>query len=366
MSDEPQLVVEIVDQDAIRSIVTAETDMQVRTAKQFPRDMVKSLKRCTQLATMDVATAESCLYALPRAGKKIEGGSIRLAEILAHSWGNLRVQTRITNVGATTVTAQSTVWDLETNLAVSVEKQRRITGRDGRRYNEDMIVTTCNAAASIAMRDGMFRVVPKPMWAPIYEACKRKAIGDATTLVERRTSMLGSFQKMGVFEERLLSGIDKSSVEEITLEVLAELGGMFNAIRDGTLSVDTAFPALRDDGDDSDGKNASKASKVGAAAAQAAGRKPVEAPPEKPKPEPKAKKKATDPPEEEAPEEVMTLERFREMVDIYRDLTHGQQEAIRKQFGLGMLSQPEVMKLGPGRWGELDGALSRASTAGAA
>jgi hypothetical protein len=57
-------------------------------------------------------------YKLPRGGKKIEGPSVRMAEVVAYSWGNLRVDARIATGGAKTVTAVGTAFDLERNVAV--------------------------------------------------------------------------------------------------------------------------------------------------------------------------------------------------------------------------------------------------------
>lgn len=351
--DQENQAIEVLDHDAVRAITGAETDIQVRTAKQFPRDMTKSIDRCMALATCDEDTAGACLYALPRAGKKIEGGSIRLAEILAHAWGNLRVQTRIINVGATTVTAQAAVWDLESNVGISVEKQRRITNSSGQRFNDDMIVTTANAASSIALRDAVFRVVPKPLWEPIYEACKRKAIGDATTLVERRTSMLGSFAKMGVFADQILAAVEKSAIEEIGTEELAHLRGVFQAIKDGETSVDSAFPRPKEgDGAPQAATGSSKASKLGAAASRLKKDKdttpPVE-PATGPENEPEAKQE---------PEEPITAERWNTVHALYKALDDDQKRAARDRFNLGMVNKNTVYALGSKTFGEFESVVA--------
>ena len=43
----------------------------------------------------DPKTAEGCFFSLPRGGKRLEGPSIRLAEICAATYGNLRCGSRI-------------------------------------------------------------------------------------------------------------------------------------------------------------------------------------------------------------------------------------------------------------------------------
>ena len=47
------------------------------------------------MATIDAEVAGSCFYKLSRGGKTIEGPSVRLAEIVASAWGNLKFGARI-------------------------------------------------------------------------------------------------------------------------------------------------------------------------------------------------------------------------------------------------------------------------------
>jgi hypothetical protein len=225
----------------IESQTRGEIDTQITTAKKFPRSITTFKKRAMELATLDEETAQSCFYALPRDGKSIEGPSARLAEIVAGSWGNLRSQANIVDEDDKFITARGVCWDLENNVAISVEVRRRITGKNGRRYNDDMIGTTANAACSIALRNAVFKVVPMAIIKPIYEAAKRVAIGDATTLAARRDKALKHFAAMGVRQEQIFAKLGRAGVEEITLDDLATLLGLSTAIKDGDTSIDEAF-----------------------------------------------------------------------------------------------------------------------------
>ncbi|MQY76222.1 MAG: hypothetical protein GH155_01165, partial [Spirochaeta sp.] len=111
--------------------------------------------------TMSDATARSCGYELPRGGKKIKGPSVHLASILAQNYGNMRVEARVSEVSDKYVSAESVAHDLETNFAVKVEVRRKILDRYGKRYNEDMIQTTGLAAAAVAYRNAVLRVIPR-------------------------------------------------------------------------------------------------------------------------------------------------------------------------------------------------------------
>ena len=225
----------------VESQTRGEVDMQVSTARRFPRSVKTFKERALSLATLDEETAASCFYSLPRGGKAIEGPSARLAEIVAASWGNLRSQACVVDVDKKFVTARGTCWDLENNTAVSVEVQKRITDSKGRPYNDDMIGVTSNAACAIALRNAVFKVVPMAMVKPIYDAARKVAIGDAQTLNARRHKMVDHFGKMGVRLDQILAKVERVSIEDISLDDLAVLIGLSTAIKDGDTSIDEAF-----------------------------------------------------------------------------------------------------------------------------
>ena len=99
--------------EMLSAINKSEVDIQVSTAKAYPRDVEQSLNRIKQLATIDNETAENCFYALRRGDTFIEGPSVRLAEIIGCAWGNLRVQARIIGNDGKFITAQGIAHDLE-------------------------------------------------------------------------------------------------------------------------------------------------------------------------------------------------------------------------------------------------------------
>jgi len=219
----------------------AEIDMQIATAKRYPRNIATFLNKVETYATMDIETAEDCFYALRRGGKVIDGESIRMAEIVANAWGNMRVQTRITANDGKTITVTGIAHDLETNLAVSQEVKRRITDKDGRTFNEDMQVMTGNAASSIAYRNVVFKIVPKAITKKVFQNVKQVAMGKAIDLQTSRQNALLNFQKAGVSEEMVLSYLDCKTIEEIDKEMLFLLRGTWNAIKDGTTTIQDTF-----------------------------------------------------------------------------------------------------------------------------
>lgn len=234
-------IIEIKQAEMLQAINRAEVDTQIATAKQYPRDIYGALNNLKTIATLDNSTAEDCFYALRRQGTLIEGVSVRLAEIIAGAWGNMRVQTRIIGNDGKTITAQGVCHDLETNLAVSVEVKRRITDKSGKTYSEDMQVTTGNAASAIAFRNAVLKVVPKAVTKRVIDEIKQVALGKAIDLETRRQNMIAYFGKLGVSQTDILTYCGVKRIEEITSEMVFELSGLKNAIKEGTTTVAETF-----------------------------------------------------------------------------------------------------------------------------
>lgn len=227
--------------EMLSAINKSEVDIQVSTAKAYPRDVEQSLNRIKQLATIDNETAENCFYALKRGDTFIEGPSVRLAEIIGCAWGNLRVQARIIGNDGKFITAQGIAHDLETNFAASVEVKRRITDKSGRTFNEDMQVVTGNAAASIAFRNALLKVVPSAVTHRIVAEIRQVAKGNALSLEQRVANMLKWFDGVGVTRQQVLAHIGVASAEKITEEQADYLRGLAVAIKEGSTTVKDTF-----------------------------------------------------------------------------------------------------------------------------
>lgn len=238
-------IVQVNQAEMLQAINRSEVDMQISTAKAYPRDVQAAIKRIEDLASLDRETAEDCFYVLRRGGAAgqttIEGLSVRMAEIIAGAWGNLRVQARIIGNDGKTITAQAVCHDLETNFAVSVEVKRRITDKNGKTYSEDMQVVTGNAACAIAFRNAVLKVVPKAITKKAINNVKQVALGKAIDLETSRQNCIANFAKIGVTTEMLCQYLDIKSMEEIGKEQIFELRATWNAIKEGTTSVQETF-----------------------------------------------------------------------------------------------------------------------------
>jgi hypothetical protein len=216
-------------------------DVQVATAHKFPRSLSRFRKEAEGMATLDEETAGECLYALVRSGKTIEGPSARFAEILLYAWGNSRADAQVVEEGATHVTAEGTFYDLERNVAIRKRVKRRITDKSGRRYNEDMVGVTGNAAISIALRNAVFAGIPKALWKAIYGKARLASLGKGGTLAQTRQKSLDYFGKLGIAEKKVFALLEVDGIEDVREDQIVTLRGIANAIKEGESSVEDVF-----------------------------------------------------------------------------------------------------------------------------
>jgi hypothetical protein len=241
--------VEIVQNDALGAIERAQVDVQISTARKYPRTLSAVKQRMLSFATLDEETAASCFYTLParRGGddKPIQGPSVRMAEIALASYQHVKAGSRIIADDGKFIVAQAVVHDLENNVAVSIEVRRRVTNKRGERFSDDMIAVTGNAACSIALRNAVFRVVPRALINPVFDAAKRVAVGDVKSLTTKRSQVLGRLKQMGAKDSAILAAVGAEKVEDIDLEKLEILIGLGTSIKDGEVSLEEAFPGTQ-------------------------------------------------------------------------------------------------------------------------
>lgn len=231
----------IPDSNALQVLARSEIDCQVATANQYPRSVKAFLDEAITLATLDTDTALSCFYAYSRGGKKIAGPGIRVAEMAASAYRNLRAEARIVEIGEKTIVAKGTCIDLEKNVAMSSEVSRKICDKNGKRFSEDMITMTANATSKIALRNAIFSVIPKAFINKIYEAARATALGNADSMEKKRKNCIDVFKAMHVEEKTLLSYLGLAHVEDIELSDLDVLLSIWRSVKAGETTVEKAF-----------------------------------------------------------------------------------------------------------------------------
>ena len=227
----------------------ANVDSQVATAKQYPRDIKKSLNNSIVMATMDNETAQACGYALPRGGRPITGPSVHLAKIIVSNWGNMRTESKVVNITDKQIVSRGIAWDLENNVASAFEVRRSIVNSKGQRFSDDMITVTGNAANSIAYRNAVFSVIPKALVDKVYKEAQRLITGDLsdeTVLLKRRTKAIDLFKdEYDISEEEVIKLCGKQTVNQIKANEIALLLGIYQSLKDGDTIVEELMKPIR-------------------------------------------------------------------------------------------------------------------------
>ena len=233
----------------VDAVERANVDSQVATAKQYPRDISRSVNNSIAMATMDYATAQSCGYALPRGGKPITGPSVHLAKLIVSNWGNMRAEAKVVQITDKQVISRGTCWDLENNVATAFEVRRSIVGKNGKRFSDDMITVTGNAANSIAYRNAVFSVIPKAITDKVYQAAQHFVTGDLSDeekLVARRKKCIDFFRdEYGITENEVVMLCGKQTVNQIKADQIALLLGITQSLKDGDTTVEEVMRPYR-------------------------------------------------------------------------------------------------------------------------
>lgn len=234
---------------ALEAVTRAEVDIQITTAKRYPRSIERFQRKAEQMIGAP-GIAEQCRYQLPARkgggdgdGKSgpISGPSVRLAEIVACCWGNLRIAGRIIDDDGRFITAQAVAMDLEENLGYAIEVKRRVTNKEGRRYSDDMYQVTCNAAIAIATRNATFKAIPRAFVSHLEDLSIAVIRGDVKSFPERLERAVSWFATKGVVEADLYRVIGVLGYADLSIDHLITLQALRQSVLDGQATIAEIF-----------------------------------------------------------------------------------------------------------------------------
>jgi len=230
------------DSSMVALLNSSEIDTQITTARKYPRSLKLFQRDVFEMVTLSEGIAAECIYAIKRGNKIIEGPSARFAEIVVSAWGNSRAGARVVSDRGDFVIAQGGFHDLQRNVCITYEVQRRIVDKEGRRFNVDMIGVTGNAASSIALRNAILKGVPKAFWAEHFITARKTAMGDVKTLPTRRALVFEELARFGISPEQCFALLGIPGEADIGLEHLVTLKGLITALKEGDTTPEDAFP----------------------------------------------------------------------------------------------------------------------------
>lgn len=214
----------------------AEAQGQLVLAKRFPRDLTAAHIELMESCRMP-SLAAVAFYSVPRAGSKVSGPSIRLAEEIARVYGNFEYGHRELSRSEGKSEVEVFAWDKEKNN----RSVRQITvmhtrdTKDGQialRDQKDVDDKIANVASK-QVRGRILALLPKWMVESAIEECKKTLAGkNDEPLSQRIRKMVDAFAKFGVKPEQISEYIGVP-VENATQDDFVDLLGVYNAIKEG-------------------------------------------------------------------------------------------------------------------------------------
>jgi hypothetical protein len=232
------------------TLVRLENTTQMSVAIQRPRDEREILRK--SLAELDIypSLAKEALYSKPvgkdpETGKQrfADGLSIRAAESLGNRWQNSAYACEISEETDEYIILAGVFMDYETNtrhvFPMRVSKSYRSKQGQMVRYSSDRLDTVIAAHKSKLLRETILRSLPAGLKAE-YEKKVRELLTAESPEV-RRQKMVLAFKKFGIDEAGLEKIRGGRKIADFTHDDLDELIGVFNALKEGEITVDSLF-----------------------------------------------------------------------------------------------------------------------------
>nr|DAM52144.1 MAG TPA: hypothetical protein [Caudoviricetes sp.] len=266
----------------------AEAQGQLMLAKRFPRDLNAAFAELMEACRLP-ALAAVAFYTLPRGKSSVTGPSIRLAEEIARVYGNFQYGHRELSRDDKKSEVEVYAWDMEKNNY----SKRQITvmhvldTKEGPRKLRDQkdIDDKIANVASKQVRGRILALVPKWLSEAAIAACRETLAGNSEIPVaERVRKMTQVFAKFGVTTKHL-EGFLGHGLDTVNTDEIADLTGIFNAIKDGAKIADY-FGEVETEANVATAEALTLASHEGAQQRQQQAKKATPARQTKPKPEP--------------------------------------------------------------------------------
>ncbi|MFB4164782.1 hypothetical protein ACE1TI_13370 [Alteribacillus sp. JSM 102045] len=218
---------------------------QIFMAKQFPRNIFQSEQRILDNCKRP-SLAEVAIYQYPRGGTRVEGPSIRLAEVLAQNWGNLSFGVKELEQREGESTAMAYAWDLETNVrqekTFTVKHSMKARGKIKKLEDpRDIYEKVANDGAR-RVRACILGVIPGDIVEKAIAQCNDTIKGNSDKpLKERINNALKAFKEKYRVTQEIIEDRFGYNADAFTEHDYVELIKIFNSLKDGMSKADDWF-----------------------------------------------------------------------------------------------------------------------------
>lgn len=219
--------------DQQRAIAEVQAAMMI--ARMNPRDPIAAMDRILN-ACARPTLADSAVYTYSRGGSDVSGPSIRLAEAMAQSWGNMQFGIRELDQRKGESTVQAFAWDVETNTRREVTFQVphiRHTKKGQYKLEDprDIYEMVANQGAR-RLRACILAVIPGDVTEAAVNQCEVTMKTKADTSPEAMQKMVAAFEPFGVTREQIETRIQRR-LDAIQPAQVVSLKKIYASLRDG-------------------------------------------------------------------------------------------------------------------------------------
>ncbi|MGM9586268.1 MAG: hypothetical protein ACI3VA_02110 [Candidatus Limivicinus sp.] len=241
----PQAITAGVTRDMATTREAQEVQAAVFMAKRFPRDENQAIARIAQSCKRR-GLAEKAIYTYPKGGQNVTGPSIRLAEAIAQSWGNLQCGVVELSQEAGESTCMAYCWDIETNFRDTkvFTVPHAIQTRNGTKQltdPRDIYEHVANQGAR-RKRACILAVIPKDVVDSALEACQKTlASGYKEPLIDRLRKMVDVFRNEFSVPLESIEKYIGYKLDSFTEMDMVTLRGVYTALKEGSSKREDYF-----------------------------------------------------------------------------------------------------------------------------
>lgn len=218
----------------------AEARGKIQIAKMFPRSEASATARFLESCKVR-EFAEVAIYTVPNRGS---GASIRFAEEAARLYGNFKYGHRELSRSTGRSEVEVFAWDMENNndSTRQITVEHVLDSRNGGAKKLTDQADIDNRIANVAskqMRGRILALLPKTMISLGLAEVRKTLAGDNSEAMSVRVQRMAKAfsEKYGVTDKHLAAYIGHS-LDTIMSDELADLQGVFNALKEGAKASD--------------------------------------------------------------------------------------------------------------------------------
>ena len=229
---------------AVREISTIQAQMII--AKSYPRDLVEVYNK-VQNACGNNTLAKASTYAYAKGGTAITGPTIRLAEVLAKAYGNVKYGFEEVDSSGKDTKVRAYAFDMETNTVAervfTVPHIRYAKGKTQELEDPREIYETIANNAQRRVRACILEIIPSDVVDYALEECTKTRTANIDKSPEKREAMLKAFRRYEVGKADIEQFIQRK-FEAIEDNQWIRLQDIYQSLRDGVAKKEDFFKPL--------------------------------------------------------------------------------------------------------------------------